>query len=65
MGKKRADFVNRSTIIQIASFPFFSLAKPNTKSIVISSRFHWVLKRIVKAYPIFDVLPLFVDIHHI
>ncbi|MFS7957030.1 hypothetical protein Hanom_Chr07g00661581 [Helianthus anomalus] len=40
IGRKWADLVNRSTITQIASFPFLVLGNLVTKSIVMSSHFH-------------------------
>ena len=39
-GKKWADFVRRSTITQIESYPFEVLGSPTMKSILISSHFH-------------------------
>jgi hypothetical protein len=40
IGKNKADFVSRSTTTYMASFPFFPLGNPVTKSIEISSHFH-------------------------
>ena len=39
-GKKWADFVRRSTITQIESYPFDVLGSPTMKLILISSHFH-------------------------
>ncbi|KAJ0847136.1 hypothetical protein HanRHA438_Chr15g0732741 [Helianthus annuus] len=41
IAKKWADFVSRSTITQIVSFPRWDLGRPVTKSMEISSHFHY------------------------
>jgi hypothetical protein len=40
IGKNKVDFVSQSTTTHMASFPFFPLGNPVTKSIEISSHFH-------------------------
>ncbi|MFS7978393.1 hypothetical protein Hanom_Chr10g00914981 [Helianthus anomalus] len=40
IAKKCADFVSRSTITQIVSFPRWDLGRPVTKSMEICSHFH-------------------------